>query len=130
MEDPKKLDRRKFPRIKFPCMIVIRDGSKKDDQNKRLLTHTENVSIGGVCVALKEDLKMFSAVKIELDLLDLENHICCNGKIVWSIKRVDKDENKPQLFDVGIEFSDIKEGDKSRLGIIIKSFDKKEGDAL
>jgi len=118
------LEKRQFPRIKFHCMIVILNGSERDNKNNRLLTHTENVGIRGVCVTLKEDVKVLSAVNIELDLLDVENHICCNGKVVWSIKREDDDENKPRFFNVGIEFSDITEEDKSRLGIIIERLDK------
>jgi len=65
-----------------------------------------------------------SAVNIELDLLDLENHICCNGKVVWSIKREDDDKNKPQFFNAGIEFRDIIEEDESRLRIIVERLDK------
>ena len=118
------LEKRQFPRIKFHCMIVIHNGSERDNKNNSLLTHTENVGIGGVCVTLKEDVKVLSAVNIELDLLDVENHICCNGKVVWSIKQEDDDENKPRFFNAGIEFSDITEEDKSRLGIIIECLNK------
>jgi len=39
------LDRRKFPRVNYPCLVVINNGSKKDKEF--ILTHTENIGIGG-----------------------------------------------------------------------------------
>jgi len=74
------LNRRKFPRVIYPCLVVIANQDK--GEKDVILTHTENIGIGGVCVILKQDLKMFSSVELELDLLDLENHIKCKGKVV------------------------------------------------
>jgi len=123
MESLDKLNRRKFPRITYPCLIVIRNGFDENNKSNTLLTHTENVGIGGVCITLKEDVKVFSSVDIELDLLDLENHICCCGKVVWSVQRKN-DSNKIQLFDVGIEFADLANEDESRLGKIVERLEK------
>jgi len=44
------LNRRKFPRANYPCLVVIREGKEKNI----ILTHTENIGIGGVCIALKK----------------------------------------------------------------------------
>ena len=95
------LNRRKFPRVNFPCLVVIRKSQDKDDA---ILTHTENVGIGGVGVALKQDLKIFCPLEIELDLLDLQEHIKCKGKVVWSVRR--KNEPEP-CYDIGIEFMNL-----------------------
>ena len=67
------LNRRRFPRVIYPCLVVIQsnEGGAKDI----ILTHTENVGIGGVCLILRQDIKMFTIVDLELDLLDLGNHI-------------------------------------------------------
>ena len=117
------LNRRKFPRANYPCLVVIRnqdaptDGG--DDKNSTILTHTDNVGVGGVCVILKQDLKMFSPVELELDLLDLGDHICCNGKVVWNIRHQSEDGKKPNFYDIGIEFIDITAHDRSRLENII-----------
>ena len=92
------LNRRNFPRVVYPCQIIIRD---KEDKKIAILTHTENVGCGGACVVLKRNLKLFSPVEIELDLLDMENHIQCQGKIVWSVQRKDSEEKKPLFYDVG-----------------------------
>jgi len=112
------MNKREFPRIEYPCLIVIRNGGDGDKKDT-VLTHTDNVGVGGVCVALKKTVKMFSIVEIELDLLDLGDHICCKGKVIWNIEKKSDDKKRPPVFDVGIEFSDIIKKDQQRLREII-----------
>ena len=118
MGDWEGLNRRKFPRVNYPCLVVIRN-SDDEDKDDAILTHTDNVGIGGVCVVLKQDVKMFSEVELELDLLDLGEHICCNGKVVWNVQRQNEAPEKPLFFDVGIEFINIMEEDQKRLERIV-----------
>lgn len=112
------LNRRRFPRVIYPCLVVVQhtEGGGKDI----ILTHTENIGIGGVCLVLKQDLKMFSTVELELDLLDLENHIKCRGKVVWNVQRKGDATNKPMFYDVGIEFADVTQEERERLERIIR----------
>ena len=112
------LNRRRFPRVIYPCLVVIQnnEGSGKDI----ILTHTENVGIGGVCLILKQDIKMFTVVELELDLLDLGNHIKCQGKVVWSIRRSSQEKKKPLFFDTGVEFVNLPATDQRRLDEIVK----------
>ena len=116
------LNRRNFPRVNYPCLVIIRDDNndKNDDSKNAILTHTENIGIGGVCVVLKKDVKMFSTVMLELDLLDLGNHICCNGKVVWNVQRQGSVREKPLFYDIGIEFVDIEEENQKRLESIVE----------
>ena len=110
------LDRRKFPRVKYPCLVVIKDGN---DGEEIILSHTENVGIGGVCVILKKNVKMFSKVKIELDLLDMGKHIKCDGKVVWNVQRSEDSEKKPSFYDVGIEFQGVTDEERARIQEIV-----------
>ena len=111
------LNKRQFPRINYPCLIVIRNGD--EDKNDIVLAHTDNVGVGGVCVALKQSVKIFSVLEIELDLLDLGDHIRCKGKVAWNIEKESCDKKNPKIFDVGIEFIDIADEDQSRLQEVI-----------
>ncbi len=113
------LNRRKFPRVNYPCLVVIRSDDESD-KNNIILTHTDNVGIGGVCVVLKQDVKMFSEVELELDLLDLGEHICCRGKVVWNVQRQREAAEKPLFFDIGIEFLNITPEDQKRLERIVE----------
>ncbi len=110
------LDRRKFPRANYPCLIIIRHGQATPEA---LLTHTENIGIGGVCVILKKNLKLFMPIELEIDLLDTSSHLRCKGKIVWCIKRSSTEKKKPSFYDTGIEFTGIKDEAVKRIEGII-----------
>lgn len=110
------LNRRKFPRVSYPCLIKL---SYLEGENEVVLTHTENVGIGGVCVILKKNAKMFASVDMEMDLMDGDDHVKCKGKIVWSIRRRDDDLKKPSFYDVGVEFVDLSEKDKHRMQTVV-----------
>ena len=110
------LDRRQFPRVKYPCLVTIRRENKEPDI---LLTHTENLGIGGVCVTLKKHIELFGKVELELDLLDTSAHIKCEGKVVWSIQRKSDELKKPLFFDTGVEFVNLTPEDQRRIQTII-----------
>ncbi len=116
------LNRRKFPRVNYPCMVVIQ--SDPENSRESILTHTDNVGIGGVCVILKRHLKIFCPVEVELDLLDLQEHIKCQGKVVWSVQRQGEHPRKPLFYDVGIEFVNVADKDQQRLEIIVQHLAK------
>ena len=110
------LNRRKFPRVNYPCLVVIRQAP--GDQ-EALLTHTENVGVGGICVTLKENVRIFSLVELELDLLDLQEHMKCKGKVVWNVRRKNDENKKPLFYDIGIEFVDLDPTQHKRLSEVI-----------
>ena len=129
MGDWEGLNRRKFPRVSYPCLVVIRNNDD-DGKNNVILTHTNNVGVGGICVILKQNVKMFSEVELELDLLDLGEHICCNGKVVWNVQRKNESPEKPLFFDIGIEFLNIQNEDQKRLGRIVERLVKNNTENL
>ena len=95
------LNRRKFPRVNYPCLIIIRHSHSAPEV---ILTHTENIGTGGICVIVKKNFQLFSTVELEIDLMDTGNHIKCQGKVVWSIRRKMTEKSKPLFYDLGIEF--------------------------
>ena len=116
------LNRRRFPRVIYPCLIRI---AVNGEEIEALLTHTENVGIGGVCIIIKKEIKLFTEVELEVDLLDALEHIRTMGKVVWVVRRKAVEEVKPMFYDIGIEFSNIsakhKEHLKETLDKIIKN---------
>ena len=113
------LDRRRFPRVQYPCLVVLQRNKTTDMH----LTHTENIGTGGVCVSLKENIKIFSTVGLEVDLLDLNDHIRCEGKVVWNVERKSQTDEGNSYFDVGVEFVGLSDKDQKRLDDIIEKFD-------
>ena len=122
------LDRRRFPRVKFPCMVIISDAAGKPLD--AVLTHTENVGVGGVCIVLKKDIKMFSPVEVELDLLDLGEHIRCPGRVVWNVQRQQSVKRKPLYYDLGVEFQGLGEKERRRLEEVVNTLVKNNAEVV
>jgi len=106
------MDRRKFPRVMYPCMVKIIPADKSQEP---ILTHTENIGLGGVCIILKTTIKLFTPVDLEIDLLDIDEHIKPKGKVVWNVRRKAIEDIKPMFYDIGIEFSEISKNDHEHL---------------
>lgn len=105
-------DRRKFPRVMYPCMVKIKSPGHPP---KDLLAHTENIGQGGLCVLLRQDLKLFTTVDTEIDLLDMEEHVRPQGKIVWVVRRKPDETLKPLFYSIGIEFTKVSKEDQDHL---------------
>ena len=118
------LNRRRFPRAQYPCLVVLREGK---DSTESILAHTENFGIGGLCVVVKKQIKMFSLVDIEFDLMDMGDNIHCQGKIVWSIRRKESAKEKPLFYDTGIEFVNISDEDVKRIEDAVTQISKRKG---
>jgi len=78
------------------------------------------VGIGGICVLISEDVKKFYSLDIELDLMDLGDHIKCKGKVVWNVLNNTHGPRK-KMYDIGIEFEELNEKDRKR---ILQAVDK------
>ena len=106
------MDRRKFPRVMYPCMVkVISSGGTQ----QQILTHTENIGQGGLCVTIKNEIKLFTPVELEIDLLGIDKHIYPKGKVVWNVRRKAIEIVKPLFYYIGIEFTEISKKDHDRL---------------
>ena len=108
------INRRKFPRANYPCVISV----KRKDQPDALSTQTENIGIGGICVILPRDLGIFAPVEINLDLLDGQPGIECDGTVAWVI--ASKEDKKIEFFDTGLEFTNLKRKDAIRINSIVE----------
>jgi hypothetical protein len=107
------MNRRKFPRVFFPCLIKVKDS--KDF----LLTHTENISAGGARIILKKAVEKGTGVNVEIDLMDTGEPLRCQGKVVWSEQRKKSELIKPLFYDIGIEFTNVSLLDHKRLLAIV-----------
>ena len=63
----------------------------------------------------QNEIKLFTLVEMEVDLLDIGEHIKPKGKVVWVVRRKSIEEVKPMFYDIGIEFTDISKQDHDRL---------------
>jgi hypothetical protein len=105
-------DRRKFPRVIYPCMVKV---ISAQGVQPPILTHTENIGQGGVCLTVKNEIKLFTDVEVEIDLLGIDKHIYPKGKVIWVVRRKAIETVKPLFYDIGIEFSEIAKPDQEYL---------------
>jgi len=110
-------DRRKFPRVIYPCLVKV---VSLDGQSQQVLTHSENIGLGGLCVTIKNGIKLFTPVEMEIDLVDLNEHIFPKGTVVWNVRRKQVEEVKPMFYDIGIQFTEISQRDHERLQNTLK----------
>lgn len=118
-------NRRKFPRAVFPCLAkIMKDGQAED----YVLTHTENISLGGMCVIISRPLALFSAVGVELDLMDGSSvPLACQGRVVWSKLLDKKDPAAPDSYETGVELDGLTDEAVLRLeAVILKSLRSKD----
>ncbi|MDD5218684.1 MAG: PilZ domain-containing protein [Candidatus Omnitrophica bacterium] len=108
-------NQRKFPRLNLQCEVMIRP--ERDD--RPLITKTENVGVGGVCIIQDQPLERFSRCRIRLELDQNTPSIECEGKVCWIIpKRTPLTQSKQ--FDTGIEFVGLSDQEKDRLKVFIQ----------
>ena len=108
-------EKRRFPRAKFPCKIVV-----YLPQQHTVVTHTENIGCGGVRIIIDENLEVSSVVGIEI-FLDNGKVLRCKGKVVWKLEEKSPLAKDAILFDLGLEFIDMKKEDKETIKHIVAS---------
>ena len=108
-------NRRKFPRVHFPCLIKIQNSQG----NSVILTHTENIGVGGICVVLKEHFKPSHPVYLEIDLMDMNAHLQCSGKVAWCVQRRTVQTPNSLFYEIGIEFENLNPDDQKRINAVV-----------
>ena len=138
------VDRRQFPRAEYPCLITIR---KYVPPEVAILTHTENISIGGVRVIVDHRIDTATEVDLEIDLKDTMPNIASRGAIRWvreiepkampaaqgrntkvfkgTVSWVEEippaKKGLPPRYDTGIQFIALKEDDKRRIEDLVQN---------
>lgn len=108
------IDKRKFPRVNYKCLIKIVDHGSEE----LFEAYTENIGAGGICVVLGKEFDLFKTAEIELYVFDNEEALKCKGTIVWVIRRTLNDAGTYE-YDIGIEFTEISEKDKNRIAVLV-----------
>jgi len=109
------IDKRKFPRINYRCLIRVSDRGREEVFE----TFTENVGAGGICVILGKEFDLFKMANLDLYFSEKEGPISCQGTIVWVIRRRPLNTKDTNEYDVGIEFTDISDKDKVRVASMV-----------
>jgi len=120
------INRRKFPRAKYKCLIYI----KKKGSSKSISTYTENIGAGGICVIIKDNLILFQGVNVELFLEQDDSPIKCAGTVVWVVKKRPEKREEDYCYDTGIEFVNIEERERKKVLNVVEAILKNKPELL
>ena len=110
------VDRRMFIRVEYPCLIIVRRDMAPP---LSILTHTENICVGGVRVIIREKVVPMAEVNLELDLMDTLPTITSKGIISWVQEVPSGQEGLSPNYDTGIKFIDLQDEYRRRIQKIV-----------
>ena len=114
MDEANGMDRRRFPRANFPCRLML------NVSGQPLVTHTENISEGGVRVVADRRVEAYKEADLEI-FIGNSRLIAGKGKIAWVRERQNPLEGQAFMFDVGIVFTQISDEDRQYLRNLVET---------
>ncbi len=105
-------EKRKFARLNALVDVVY---TKYPTAAKEELSLTKNISKGGICLIVYEDLKESDVLNLKIFLPGDKIAINAMGRVVWVKEFTIGDIPEGKRSDVGIEFIKISEDDLSRV---------------
>ena len=97
---PPSTEKRQFFRAAFDGQALIRT----ERHPAFVQCEPRNVSVGGVCLRLDEEVDIRSEVDVQLVGTPLTQPIQCRGRVNWTTARLDLRAQPPIPYDIGIEF--------------------------
>ena len=106
-------ERRRFPRVTYPCTVKVTSGSNIEEFSLR----TENISTGGVRIIMQTKPQINDTFNVEIVVG--EKHIKTQGRVVWVLDITTPGAQGPDLFDAGVEFTQVTTEDREFLAKLI-----------
>ena len=111
-------EKRKDPRVTYPCRIVIRSAQGE------FVTSVENISKGGVKVILGEKINFSTQVNLKI-FLKKDKTIECEGVVVWVMEKRNPIDKESFMYHTGIAFKKISDSDREIIKEIISTLLRK-----
>ncbi|MFC1698686.1 flagellar brake protein [Candidatus Omnitrophota bacterium] len=104
-------ERRNFPRLATTVDVeytVLKNSSLGAE------SITKNISAGGICLIVYEKIEPGTFLSLRLYLADINLTVAAEGHVIWS-SYFTMDADSRDRYDLGIEFTQIKEEDRQKL---------------
>jgi hypothetical protein len=95
-------EQRRFTRVLFEGQALIRTA-----QHDFTTCTPQNVSTGGACLRIMENLDPRDEVDVQLISTEFPEPVELHGRVRWTTARLDISEQAPVPYDVGIEFTGL-----------------------
>ena len=113
-------ERRKFPRLQISVDTEYTISLDNVSAQKQTIK-TKNISIGGICIIVYEDVKTGSILDLKFKLSNNNSVIEAKGIVVWTNSFKISTEDKTN-YELGIEFTKISDIDRDIISKYILSF--------
>ena len=114
---PPSAEKRQYLRAPFDGQTLIRT----ERHVGFVPCEPRDVSMGGICLRLEEDVDLRSEVDVQLVGAPLPQPIQCHGRVNWTTARLDVRSQPPIPYDVGIEFIGLSPQLRAALQRVIES---------
>ncbi len=108
------MDKKKYPRALYRCTVSL----WKNHEAARIVSTTKNVSTGGVCIVLQQELEASQEVRLEIDLGDDQPPVSCHALVRWTV--TSRSPNGPFQFETGFQYTAISDSDRTRIERIVE----------
>ena len=109
---------RQSPRVNFDGQALIRT----EHHSGFVPCEPRNVSVGGMCLRLEEEVELRSEVDVQLVIPNTPQPLQCHGRVNWITARLDVRMQPPIPYDVGIEFEGLSPQLRTELQRIIEAW--------
>jgi len=111
-------ERRAYVRVATKVNITY---SKSNSSEKERLSFSKDISKGGVCLILSEELKESDVLDLKINLPKENAPINVTGIVVWIHKFMFEETPKESGFYAGIKFTKVNEGAEKKFDEFISS---------
>lgn len=73
---------------------------------------SKDISAGGLCVIIKEQLPKDTPLQLEIKIPDLKDPICALARVIWQKRFEIVDKESKVGYDTGVEFTGISDFDR------------------
>ena len=115
-------DRRRFSRLRA-CIVEYTLIGKALPQE---ICFSENISAGGICIFIADDLDVDTLLALKIFLLYSEDPLKATGRIAWRKESSFMGKRGVENYDIGIEFTEIDEEDRKSIAAYIRKYSRKE----
>ena len=106
-------ERRRYARLNA-LVDVAYNRHPHEPETESLLRLSKNISKGGICLIVYDELKKDDLLDLKIFLPDTNNPVEAMGQVVWASEFIIGDKIGKR-YDVGIEFVKISDKDKDRI---------------
>ena len=106
-------ERRRFVRLPLNIEVDYLSESDAHMQPELYTTGSKNISAGGICLFVFEQLHKGELISLKLRLpLPDEHIIIAKGRVVWLNQLQSGTSHAKPVFEAGVEFVDLRESDR------------------